>query len=71
MHEISASRCLRHSNPPPASERSRTSVLCNHRLRSTRDKPTKAALIATARKLLVTLNAMLATGTDYTVPATD
>ncbi|MRI55314.1 IS110 family transposase [Methylobacterium sp. DB1607] len=28
-------------------------------------KPTKAALIATARKLLVTLNAMLATGTDY------
>ncbi len=32
-------------------------------------KPTKAALIATARKLLVTLNAMLATGTDFD-PAT-
>ncbi|AMB44848.1 transposase [Methylorubrum sp. Q1] len=32
-------------------------------------KPTKAALIATARKLLITLNAMLATGTDYD-PAT-
>lgn len=29
-------------------------------------KPTKAALTATARKLLFTLNAMLATGTDYT-----
>lgn len=28
-------------------------------------KPVKAALTATARKLLVTLNAMLATGTDY------
>jgi transposase len=28
-------------------------------------KPTKAALTATARKLLVTLNAMLAAGTDY------
>lgn len=28
-------------------------------------KPTKTALIATARKLLVTLNAMLAAGTDY------
>ena len=34
-------------------------------------KPTKAALTATARKLLVTLNAMLATGTDYTVAAVD
>lgn len=32
-------------------------------------KPTKAALTATARKLLDTLNAMLATGTDYE-PAT-
>jgi transposase len=32
-------------------------------------KPTKAALTATARKLLVTLNAMLATGTDYTATA--
>jgi transposase len=28
-------------------------------------KPVKAALIATARKLLVTLNAMIASGTDY------
>ena len=28
-------------------------------------KPVKAALVATARKLLVTLNAMLATSTDY------
>ena len=32
-------------------------------------KPTKAALTATARKLLVTLNAMLATGADYTATA--
>ncbi|TNC06809.1 IS110 family transposase [Methylobacterium terricola] len=32
-------------------------------------KPTKAALTATARKLLVTLNAMLANGTDYTLAA--
>ncbi|WP_299823534.1 transposase, partial [uncultured Jannaschia sp.] len=29
-------------------------------------KPVKAALVATARKLLCTLNAMLAAGTDYT-----
>ena len=28
-------------------------------------KPVKAVLVATARKLLVTLNAMLAAGTDY------
>ena len=28
-------------------------------------KPVKAALVATARKLLVTLNAMLAPGTDH------
>ena len=31
-------------------------------------KPVKVALIATARKLLVTLNAMIATGTDYQPP---
>ncbi|MCP1615494.1 transposase [Azospirillum lipoferum] len=34
----------------------------------TAGKPVKAALIATARKLLVTLNAMIATGTDYEPP---
>jgi transposase len=35
-----------------------------HRLESV-GKPTKAAITATARKLLGVLNAMLATGTDY------
>ncbi|WP_177232462.1 transposase [Methylobacterium gossipiicola] len=39
------------------------------RLSST-GKSTKVALIATARKLLVTLNAMLATATDYDPAAT-
>ncbi|CAO4157326.1 transposase [Methylorubrum extorquens] len=37
---------------------------------SSAGKSTKAALIATARKLLVTLNAMLATATDYDPAAT-
>lgn len=34
----------------------------------TAGKPVKAALIAKARKLLVTLNTMIATGTDYQPP---
>ena len=37
---------------------------CRARLQGT-GKPAKAALVATARKLLVTLNAMLAANTDY------
>lgn len=48
----------------------RCSIFCNFRQRlQLAGKPTKAALTATARKLLVTLNAMLATGTDYTATA--
>lgn len=51
-----------------ASRRSTVFRQFRERLTST-GKPTKAALIATARKLLVTLNAMLATGTDYEAAA--
>jgi transposase len=40
-----------------------------HRLQE-RGKPVKAAITATARKLLVTLNAMIATKTDYGKPRT-
>jgi transposase len=47
-----------------ASRRSPTFSRFRERLQ-TAGKPVKAAIIATARKLLVTLNAMLASGTDF------
>lgn len=60
-------RTILHLAALQASRRSDPFIRCRERLQAA-GKSVKAAIIATARKLVVTLNAMLASGTDYRSP---